>query len=310
MPPIFTLTQQIKQEAKRLGFSDCGIAKARFLDEEALHLENWLKNKQHASMHYMENHFDKRLDPRKLVEGARSVISVTANYFPEQTSTLVAPYKVAKHAYGDDYHDVLWNKLNELLAFIRHIAGKVNGRAFVDSAPVLERAWARLTGLGWIGKNANLITRKGSFFFTAELIVDCELDYDSPVNERCGTCRKCMDACPTGAIVAPYIVDANRCISHFTIEWKEALPEWLRDKLDSWVFGCDICQDVCPWNRFAIPHNEPAFEPNQKLLAMSQADWLALTEDSFRQIFGRSALKRCKLNGLKRNLEFIDIRRC
>lgn len=298
-------TAQIKVEAERLGFLSCGISKAEFLEEEAPRLENYLKNNMHGEMRYMENHFDKRLDPTKLVEGSKSVISLLLNYYPE-TSQREDSYKISKYAYGTDYHFVIKDKLKQLLEFMRQEIGEVDGRAFVDSAPVLDKAWAAKSGLGWIGKNTNLLCKKlGSFFFVAELIVDLELEYDSPVTDHCGSCTACIDACPTDAIVEPYKVDGSKCISYFTIELKDQLPTEMKGKFDDWMFGCDICQDVCPWNRFSKPHSEPLFDPHPELLSMSKKDWEEITEDTFRKIFKKSAVKRTKFSGLTRNIQFL-----
>lgn len=297
----------IKAEALRLGFMQCGIAKADFLEEEAPKLEKWLHNNHHGQMAYMENHFDKRLDPRLLVEDSRSVISLTLNYFPaEQQQDPDAP-KISKYAYGMDYHQVIKDKLFQLLNFIREEIGEVAGRAFVDSAPVLDRAWAKRAGIGWIGKNSNLINKNsGSFFFLAELIVDLELEYDQPfAADHCGTCTRCIDACPTEAILSPFIIDAKKCISYLTIELKEEIDQDFKGKMDNWMFGCDVCQDVCPWNRFATPHSEPMFKPNERLLQMKREDWQDITEDVFKTIFKNSAVKRTKYKGLTRNIDFI-----
>ena len=297
----------IKEEARRLGFLSCGISRAGFLEEEAPRLEAWLNAGMHGQMGYMANHFDKRLDPTLLVDGARSVISVLLNYYPEQGQQDPEAPKLSKYAYGTDYHFVIKDKLRNLLEFIREEIGEVNGRAFVDSAPVLDKAWAAKSGLGWIGKNSNLLTKQvGSFYFIAELIVDLELSYDTPVTDHCGSCTACIDACPTGAIAAPYVVDGSKCISYFTIELKDQLPASYRGKFDDWMFGCDVCQDVCPWNRFSQPHGEPAFEPHPDLLSMSRKDWYELTEETFRKVFKKSAVKRTKYQGLKRNLDFLD----
>jgi epoxyqueuosine reductase len=299
-------TQQIKDWAAEFGFQSCGIAQAGFLEEEAPRLEAWLKNGHHGEMSYMENYFDKRLDPRLLVDGAKSVISLSLNYYTdEQQQDSTAP-KISKYAYGNDYHHVIKDKLKQLLHRIQDNIGEVNGRAFVDSAPVLDKAWAKKAGLGWIGKNSNLISKSvGSFFFLAELIVDLELDYDiAPTADHCGTCTKCIDACPTEAIVAPYMVDGSKCISYLTIELKNEIPESFKDKMDGWMFGCDICQDVCPWNRFSVLHNEPAFKPHPDLLGMTKQDWQEITEDVFKKVFQHSAVKRTKFEGLKRNIGF------
>jgi epoxyqueuosine reductase len=297
----------IKKEAKKLGFMFCGISKAEFLDEEAPRLEKWLKNGMHGEMQYMENHFDKRLDPRLLVEGARSVISLGINYFTNQHQFDPLSPKISKYAYGNDYHQVIKEKLKQLLTVINDKIGEINGRVFVDSAPVLDKTWAKKAGLGWIGKNTNLISKKtGSFFFLAELIIDLELEYDvEPTADHCGTCTKCVDACPTEAIVAPYIVDGSRCISYLTIELKNEIPLEFKGKMDNWTFGCDICQDVCPWNKFSVLHREPAFVPHPDLLHLNKKDWEDITEDVFQKVFKNSAVKRTKFNGLKRNISFL-----
>ncbi|MBD3582370.1 tRNA epoxyqueuosine(34) reductase QueG [Flavobacterium selenitireducens] len=298
-------TTFIKSEAKRLGFLSCGISKAGFLEEEAPRLEAWLNANRNGEMAYMENHFDKRLDPTKLVEGSKSVISLLLNYFPSQTQNPDS-FKISKYAYGQDYHFVIKEKLRELLASIQTEIGQVEGRAFVDSAPVLDKAWAAKSGLGWIGKNSNLLSKQvGSFFFIAELIIDLDLEYDHATTDHCGSCTACLDACPTQAIVSPYVVDGSKCISYFTIELKENLPSEMKGKFDDWMFGCDICQDVCPWNRFSKPHNEPLFDPNPELLSMSRKDWQEITEDTFRKVFKDSAVKRAKFSGLKRNIDFL-----
>lgn len=300
-------TKQIKTWANELGFMFCGIAKAQFLEEEAPRLEAWLNKGFHGEMQYMENHFDKRLDPRLLVDDARSVISLGLNYYTDiQQLDPNAPL-LSKYAYGTDYHDVIKNKLKQLLQLINENIGEVHGRGFVDSAPVLDRAWAKKAGLGWIGKNANLISKKtGSFFFLAELIVDLELEYDvEPTADHCGTCTRCIDACPTEAIVGPAIVDGSKCISYLTIELKNEIPKDFKDKMDGWMFGCDICQDVCPWNRFSIIHNEPSFQPHPDLLGMTKGDWDEITEDVFKKVFKGSAVKRTKFAGLKRNIDFV-----
>lgn len=256
-------------------------------------------------MGYMENHFDKRLDPTLLVDDSKSVISLLLNYYPEQTQ-VEDSYKISKYAYGQDYHFVIKEKLKEFLFSIQENIGEVSGRAFVDSAPVLDKAWAAKSGLGWIGKNSNLLSKQvGSFFFIAELIVDLELEYDTAVTDHCGSCTKCIDACPTGAIIAPYVVDGSKCISYFTIELKDNIPQEMKGKFDDWAFGCDVCQDVCPWNRFSKPHNEPLFNPNPELLSMTKKDWEEITEETFRAVFKNSAVKRAKYDGLKRNLDFL-----
>ncbi len=297
----------IKSEAKKLGFLFCGIAKADFLEEEAPRLETWLKKGMQGEMQYMENHFDKRLDPRLLVDDAKSVISLGLNYYTEQTQADALAPKISKYAYGTDYHQVIKAKLKQLLEVINEKIGAVNGRAFVDSAPVLDKAWANRSGLGWIGKNTNLInTKKGSFFFLCELIVDIELEYDIPSTaDHCGTCTRCIDACPTQAIVAPYVVDGSRCISYLTIELKEQIPGEFKGKMDNWMFGCDVCQDVCPWNRFSVLHKETGFEPHPDLMRMSKRDWQEITEDVFQKVFKNSAVKRAKFSGLKRNIDFL-----
>ena len=299
-------TQFIKQEAKRLGFLDCGIAKAEFLEKEAPRLENWLQNGFHGEMQFMENHFDKRLDPRLLVDDAKSVISLSYNYFPEKTQNPDS-YNISKYAYGEDYHHVIKGKLRELLQSIQNEIGEVSGRCFVDSAPVLERAWAEKAGLGFNGKHSLLIQKQqGSFFFLAELIVDLELEYDHPTTtNHCGTCTKCIDACPTEAILPNNTVDGSKCISYLTIELKDNIPNQFKDKMDNWMFGCDICQDVCPWNRFSKPHSEPLFHPKKELLEFTKRDWQEITEETFKKVFQKSAVKRTKFAGLQRNIRFL-----
>ena len=295
----------IKAEAKRLGFLSCGISKAAFLEEEAPRLENWLNQNHHGEMKYMENHFDKRLNPTLLVDDAKSVISLLLNYYPSEIQNTDS-YKISKYAYGQDYHFVIKEKLQELLQTIQTEIGEVSGRAFVDSAPVLDKAWAAKSGLGWIGKNSNLLTQQvGSFYFIAELVVDLDLEYDYATTDHCGTCTACIDACPTEAIVSPYVVDGSKCISYFTIELKENIPQEMKGKMDDWIFGCDVCQDVCPWNRFSKSHNEPLFNPNPELLSMTKKDWEEITEDTFKKVFKNSAVKRTKLDGLKRNIKFL-----
>ena len=283
----------------------CGISRAGFLETEAPRLEKWLKNNSHGQMTYMENHFDKRLDPTLLVDGAKSVVSLLLNYYPSELQREVS-YKISKYAYGQDYHFVIKEKLNELLFAIQENIGAVSGRAFVDSAPVLDKAWAAKSGLGWIGKNSNLITQKvGSFYFVAELIIDLELEYDFATTDHCGSCTACLDACPTQAIIAPYQVDGSKCISYYTIELKDNLPDEMKGKLDDWAFGCDVCQDVCPWNRFSKAHNEPLFQANPELLSYSKKDWEEITAETFQKVFKDSPLKRTKLEGLKRNIQFL-----
>jgi epoxyqueuosine reductase len=302
---LHTRSAWIKAEARRLGFDFCGISRAEFLEEEAPRLEKWLKESRHGEMNYMENYFDKRLDPRLLVEGARSVISLLYNYYPSATQETNAP-KISKYAYGDDYHDVIRSKLQELLLAMRSHFGEINGRAFVDSAPVLDKVWAKKSGLGWIGKNSNLINKQsGSFFFISELIIDLELEYDGPVKDFCGTCTRCIDACPTEAIIEPYVVDGSKCISYLTIELKDNIPDAFKNKMDNWVFGCDVCQDVCPWNSFSTPHQEPLFNRRDSLLDFSADQWHEITEETFKVIFKNSAVKRTKFKGLKRNLVFL-----
>lgn len=298
-------TKLIKAEAQRLGFLSCGISKAGFLEQEAPRFENWLNNQMNGQMIYMENHFDKRLNPTLLVDDAKSVISLLLNYYPSEIQNQDS-YKISKYAYGQDYHHVIKEKLKELLHFIQTEIGEVSGRAFVDSAPVLDKAWAAKSGLGWVGKNSNLITQKvGSFYFIAELIIDLELEYDSPTTDHCGSCTACLDACPTEAIVAPYVVDGSKCISYFTIELKDNLPQEMKGKFDDWMFGCDVCQDVCPWNRFSKPHNEPLFQANPDILNFSKADWEEITVDTFQKVFKNSAVKRTKYEGLLRNINFL-----
>jgi epoxyqueuosine reductase len=298
-------TAFIKSEAQRLGFLSCGISKSGFLEEEAPRLERWLNQNQHGEMQYMENHFDKRLNPNLLVDDAKSVVSLLLNYYPSETQT-DDTYKISKYAYGQDYHYVIKEKLKELLFSIQNEIGEVSGRAFVDSAPVLDKAWAAKSGLGWIGKNSNLITKTiGSYYFIAELIIDLELDYDNPTTDHCGSCTACLDACPTEAIVAPYVVDGSKCISYFTIELKDNIPVEMKGKFNDWAFGCDICQDVCPWNRFSKPHNEPLFHANPELLSMTKKDWEDITAETFQKVFKNSAVKRTKLEGLKRNIDFL-----
>ena len=302
-------SQFIKNEAKRLGFLNCGIAKAAFLETEAPRLEAWLNNGYQGSMAYMENHFDKRLDPRLLVDDAKSVVSLSFNYYPSQFQNSES-YKISKYAYGQDYHHVIKSKLRALLASIQDEIGAVNGRCFVDSAPVLERAWAERAGLGWNGKHSLLIEKqKGSFFFLAELIIDLELEYDTPTKtDHCGECTRCIDACPTEAILPNNVIDSNKCISHLTIELKDSIPNQFKNDMENWMFGCDICQDVCPWNRFSKPHNEPLFAPKEALLNFNKKDWEEITEETFGKIFQKSAVKRTKYSGLKRNITFLKDR--
>lgn len=302
-------SQLIKQEAYRLGFDACGIAVATHLDDDARRLESWLQNGFHGKMQYMENYFDLRTDPGKLVPGAKSVITLLLNYYPQQKQSPGTPH-IAKYAYGTDYHYVIREKLNLLLQYIKETIGDVQGRGFVDSAPVLERSWAVRSGLGWMGKNGNLLTKhSGSFFFIATLITDLELTADAPFStDYCGTCTKCMDACPTDAIVSPAIINGSKCISYLTIELKDALiPDEFHGKMADWMFGCDICQDVCPWNRFSKPNREPHFTPIPEVLNLSAAEWEQMSEDQFRKVFKDSPLKRTKWTGIQRNLKAIKI---
>ncbi len=300
-------SQFIKAKAAELNFDFCGISTATFLEEEAPRLENWLNQHRHGQMHYMANHFDKRLDPRKLVEGAKSVISVLLNYYPEKRLPEgEKDLKLSKYAYGTDYHFVLKDKLKELVHQIQEQIGEVNGRIFVDSAPVMDKVWAAKSGLGWVGKHTNLINRDiGSFFFIGEIICDLDLWPDGPIKDYCGTCTRCVDACPTDAIVEPYVVDGSKCISYFTIELKEAIPAEVKGKFENWIFGCDICQDVCPWNRFSRPHCTPEFNFHPELAEFTNDDWKEITQEVFQEIFRRSPIKRTKLEGLQRNVAFV-----
>lgn len=300
-------SQMIKQEAQRLGFMACGVSKAAFLEEEAPRLEKWLKNNYHGEMGYMENYFDKRLDPTLLVDDAKSVISLTLNYYTNQKQTDSEAPKISKYAYGTDYHPVIKEKLKALMEFISDNIGEVNGRCFVDSAPVMDKAWAQKAGLGWRGKNSNLISKQaGSFFFLAELIIDLELAYDNPFpTDHCGSCTRCIDACPTDAIVAPYTVNGSKCISYLTIELKNEIPSEFKGKMENWMFGCDICQDVCPWNRFSVPHNEEEFIPKEELLSLNKQELIEMTDEVFKKVFKNSAVKRTKYTGLKRNIDFL-----
>ncbi|MFM7217516.1 MAG: tRNA epoxyqueuosine(34) reductase QueG [Bacteroidota bacterium] len=303
--PSGTRAQEVRAEALRLGFSFCGFSKAEFLEEEAPRLEQWLLQQRHGKMAYMERYFDERLDPRLLVPGARTVISLLFNYFPEQNLGKDGQPKISRYAYGEDYHFVVRERLNELLAWMRSRYGEIAGRAFVDSAPILEKAWAVKSGAGWVGKNANLLTRKGgSYFFIGELVVDLELEPDGRVEDFCGTCTRCIDACPTDAIIRPAVVDGSKCISYFTIELKEEIPSDFEGKFGDWVFGCDICQEVCPWNRFAQPHQEERFRPRTPISDWNEKEWDDMDEQAFRTYFKDSPLKRTGYNGLRRNLEF------
>ncbi len=334
----------LKTEAHRLGFLACGIARAEFLEDEAPRLEKWLREKRHGEMGYMANHFDLRLDPRKLVPGAKSVISLAYNYYTPPLQTDPDAPKLSTYAYGRDYHKVVKQRLKPLMAFMKERFGAAEMRAFVDSAPVMEKAWAQRAGVGWLGKNANVILSRdgrrerhqptgmspaeipdarsldaarpsalrhdsrgggGSFFFLCEIITDLELVPDAPATDHCGTCRRCIDACPTGAIIQPYVVDGSRCISYFTIELKEAIPQEMKGRFENWAFGCDICQQVCPWNRFSTPHSEPDFSPSETLMGLSSDEWHGMTEVLFEELFARSAVKRTKFEGLKRNLRFL-----
>lgn len=302
-----TLVNNLRAEAERLGFDQVGIAKAERLDEEAKRLEQWLSKGYQGSMHWMENHFEKRIDPTKLVPGAKSVISLVFNYHTDKEQKDPDAPKISKYAYGEDYHFVLKRKLKSLLSWITDQVGEVNGRCFVDSAPVMEREWAKRSGLGWLGKNTLLIhPKKGSYYFLAEIILDLELPIDHPIKDYCGTCRKCIDACPTNAFSNEgYLLDASKCISYLTIELKEEIPEAFSGQMEGWAFGCDICQEVCPWNRFAERHQEPAFEPNEQMLEMTSKEWEEITIDVFNKIFKNSPVKRTKLNGLQRNINFL-----
>ena len=298
-------TNLIKAEAKRLGFLSCGISKAEFLEEEAPRFEAFLKKNMQGEMNYLENHFDKRMDPTLLVPDSKSVISLLLNYYPSEIQK-AASYKISKYAYGQDYHFVIKDKLKQLLQFIQEEIGEVHGRAFTDSAPVLDKAWAAKSGLGWIGKHSNLITKQnGSFYFIAELIIDLELDYDFKTTDHCGQCTACIDACPTQAIVEPYVVNGSKCISYFTIELKNEIPSEMSGKFNDWMFGCDICQDVCPWNRFSKSHKEPLFNPKPELLTMSKKEWEEITVEVFQEIFRKNPVKRTKYSGLLRNIEFL-----
>lgn len=303
----YTLTQEIKEKAKEMGFISCGISKAEELTPEARFLENWLNQNKHGTMQYMENYFDKRIDPRKLVEGAKSVIVLAYNYFNPQKQVEGAP-KISMYALGEDYHHVIKAKLFELLQFIEEKVGStISARCFTDSAPVLEKAWAKRAGIGWVGKNSLLLTKqRGSYYFLAEIICDLELEYDSPIKDYCGNCTKCIDACPTGAIENPYQLDGSKCISYFTIEYREqALPEDMKGKFEDWMFGCDICQQVCPINSQSKPHNEPLFEPKDELLMKTREEWYEITEEEFKTLFKKSPVKRTKYTGLTRNINFL-----
>lgn len=304
------LKQYIKARSQELGFFYCGFSKAEFLEDEARKLDLWLKSGFHGKMGYMENHYDKRLDPRKLFDGARTVVSMALNYFPSEDLSSEEIPKISKYAYGEDYHFVIKDKLKQLLADIQEEFGTINGRAFVDSAPVMDKVWAKKSGLGWVGKHSNVITRShGSFFFIAELILDVIIEPDGPIPDYCGTCTACIDACPTEAIVEPYVVDGSKCISYLTIELKEAIIDPIfKGKMDNWAFGCDICQDVCPWNRFSRKHEEPRFSPNSDIGSLSSTDWKEMTDEVFGELFKKSPIKRTKLEGMKRNIKFLELK--
>lgn len=299
-------TKWIKDEAQRLGFTACGISQATFLEDEAPRLEKWLQNNYHGSMHYMENHFDKRLDPRLLMPGAKSVISLLYNYYPSQIQAKDS-YLISKYAYGEDYHPVIKKKLKEMVASMQAVFGDFQARVFTDSAPIMERAWAQKSGLGWLGKHSLLINKtKGSFFFLAEIILDLEFNYDQSFKtDHCGSCTRCIDACPTEAILPNNTIDGSKCISYFTIESKDEIPTDFKNNFENWAFGCDICQDVCPWNRFSQPHQEPKFQPDERLLKFNKTQWEEITEDVFKEIFRRSAVKRTKFKGFERNIRFL-----
>ena len=300
-------TKLIKSHAKSLGFMSCGISKAEFLEKEAPRLEQWLNQNRHGQMNYMSNHFDKRLDPGLLVPGAKSIVSLLLNYHSTQTQKDPQAPKISQYAFGEDYHGVIKKKLKDLMSFIHEEIGEVDGRVFVDSAPVMDKVWAEKSGLGWIGKNTNLISKKaGSFFFIAELIIDLELNYDPPTTDHCGSCTACIDACPTEALIAPYQIDGSKCISYLTIELKDQIPSEFKGKMDQWAFGCDVCQTVCPWNRFSTQHQETALKPNNELLSLTKKDWEEMTEDVFGTLFKNSAIKRTKYEGIKRNIKFIS----
>ena len=301
---ITKTTEIIKKKAVDLGFSSCGISKARFLKEEEKKFEDWLNNGYQGSMNYLNKNFDKRLDPRKLVHGSKSIISLTYNYYPPKKLVKKNNFIISKYAYGKDYHRVLKKKLRKLFFFIKENIGNVEGRVFVDSAPVHERAWAKLSGLGWIGKNSLLINKNmGSYFFIAEIISDLDLEYDSPVSDMCGKCTRCIDACPTDAITKAQVIDAQKCISYLTIENKKEIHKELQKNMNGYIFGCDICQEVCPWNKFSTPHNEESFLPNKEIKKHRKKDWIELTEETFNVIFKGSAVKRAKYSGLKRNIK-------
>jgi len=296
----------IKNKSIELGFISCGISKSGFLENEIGRFESWLKNNYHGKMSYMERNFDKRMDTRKLVDGSKSVISLLFNYYPSKEINNNS-FKISKYAYGKDYHFIIKDKLKTLLSSMRNEIGEIDGRVFVDSAPIMEKAWAKKSGLGWIGKNTNLISKKtGSFFFIAEIIVDLELEYDGEVTDHCGSCTACLDACPTDALYEPYKIDASKCISYFTIELKDQFPNELKKDFNDWIFGCDICQDVCPWNKFSIPNKEPLLNPKNEINQYSKKDWLELTDEVFKVVFKETPLERTKFKGLKRNIQYAN----
>lgn len=298
----------IKQTAQKLGFDFCGLSKAEFLIQEAPRLEKFLKLNYHGEMHYLENYFDKRLDPRLLHPGTKTVVSLMLNYYPKQQQ-IDHTYKVAKYAYGDDYHDVIKKKCHDLIDQIQKQLGQVNARCFVDSAPVLERVWAEKSGLGWVGKNGLIINPKqGSFFFLAEILIDIDCEYDGPIKDYCGTCNKCVDACPTDAILPNKTLNAQKCISYLTIELKNEIPKEFKNKTEDWIFGCDICQDVCPWNRFSKTNSNQELQPVSEVLVYNKSDWEALEQEEFQRLFKKSAIKRTKFAGLKRNINFNKIK--
>ncbi|MDQ0475508.1 tRNA epoxyqueuosine(34) reductase QueG [Chryseobacterium sp. MDT2-18] len=296
----------VKTKAKKFGFQNCGISRADFLEEDAKPFESWLNKNYHGQMSYMENYFDKRLDPRLLVEGSKSVISLSYNYFPEEDLFGINRLKISKYAYGEDYHEIIKEILREMVAELQDEIGDFQCRVFTDSAPILERSWARKSGIGWVGKNANLITKQtGSFYFLAEIICDLELQEDFATKDHCGSCRKCIDACPTDAIVSDKVIDGSKCISYATIELKNEIPESFKNKMEDWMFGCDICQDVCPWNRFSKPHQQEKFKPNPLLATLEKTEWQELSQELFSELFRKSPVKRTKFAGLKRNIEFL-----
>ena len=296
----------IKNKSIELGFISCGISKSGFLENEIGRFESWLKDNYHGQMSYMERNFDKRMDTTKLVAGSKSVISLLFNYYPSKEINNDS-FKISKYAYGKDYHFIIKDKLKSLLSSMRNEIGEIDGRVFVDSAPIMEKAWAKKSGLGWVGKNTNLISKKtGSFFFIAEIIVDLELEYDGEVTDHCGSCTACLDACPTDALYEPYKIDASKCISYFTIELKDQFPNDLKKDFNDWIFGCDICQDVCPWNKFSIPNKEPLLNPKNEINQYSKKDWLELTDEVFKVVFKETPLERTKFKGLKRNIQYAN----